>query len=203
MIVSLLIQGWSIAPVARWLKLQVPKEPGPDFVMSLESIASHEVLQVLAFKVGKDSAVVDAQWQQLPVPTTVQFLGLVRNNVWIQMADCAHFKAADTIMVLAKAADSSKLSDVLSSYAAEATLSKQDFFGEFVLNGQISLADLGAFYTIEFGALDPTQSISDYITTRFHRRVVVGDSLQLDQLVLTVRQINEHDQILQVGIKPA
>lgn len=202
-IVSLLIQGWSIAPVARWLKLQVPKEPGPDFVMSLESIASNEVLQVLAFKVGEDSAVVDAQWQQLAVPSTVQFLGLVRNNEWIQMADCAHFKAADTIMVLAKAADSSKLSDVLSSYAAEATLSKQDFFGEFVLNGQISLADLGAFYTIEFGALDPTQSISDYITTRFHRRVVVGDSLQLDQLVLTVRQINEHDQILQVGIKPA
>jgi cell volume regulation protein A len=72
-----------------------------------------------------------------------------------------------------------------------------------VLNGQISLADLGAFYTIEFGSLDPQQSISDYITTRFHRRVVVGDSLQLDQLVLTVRQMNEHDQILQVGIKPA
>jgi hypothetical protein len=28
-------------------------------------------------------------------------------------------------------------------------------------------------------------------------------SMQLDQLVLTVRQMNEHDQILQVGIKPA
>lgn len=202
-IVSLLIQGWSIAPVARWLKLQVPKEPGPDYVMALESIASHEVLQVLAFKVSEKSAVVDAQWQQLPVPSSVQFLGLVRNSEWIQLADCANFRPADIIMVLAKAADSAKLSDILSSYAAEATLSKQDFFGEFVLNGQISLSDLGAFYTIDFGSIDPSQSISDYITTRFHRRVAVGDSLQLDQLVLTVRQINEHDQILQVGIKPA
>ena len=26
-IISLLIQGWSIAPIARWLKLEVPKEP--------------------------------------------------------------------------------------------------------------------------------------------------------------------------------
>jgi potassium/hydrogen antiporter len=161
------------------------------------------VLQVLAFNVSADSSVVDAQWQHLPVPATVQFLGLVRENEWVQMADCATFKPSDTIMVLAKAADSAKLSEILSSYAAEATLSKQDFFGEFVLNGQISLSDLGEFYTIDFGTLDPSKSISDYITNRFHRRVVVGDSLQLDQLVLTVRQINEQDQILQVGIKPA
>jgi cell volume regulation protein A len=33
--------------------------------------------------------------------------------------------------------------------------------------------------------------------------VVVGDQVQLDQLVLTVRQIDDHDQILQVGIKSA
>jgi len=202
-IVSLLVQGWSIAPIARWLKLQVPKEPGPDVVMPLEAIASHDVLQVLAYQVNTDSSVIDANWQQLPVPSTVQFLGLVRDNEWIKMADCANFKAEDTIMVLAKAVDSAKLSDVLSGYSAQAILSKQDFFGEFVLNGQISLADLGAFYTIEFGTLDQQQSISDYMTTRFHRRVVVGDSLQLDQLILTVRQIDEQDQILQVGIKAA
>jgi cell volume regulation protein A len=65
------------------------------------------------------------------------------------------------------------------------------------------LADLGAFYTIEFGELDPSQTISDYIGNRFFRRVVVGDDVQLDQLILTVRQIDEQDRILQVGIKPA
>ncbi len=202
-IVSLLIQGWSIAPVARWLKLEVPKAPGPDHVMALEAVPSNDILQLLAYKVDKNSAVVDADWQQLPVPNGVQFLGLVRHGEWLQSTNCTLFKPEDTIMVLAKATDATYLSEVLSSYAEAATVSRQDFFGEFVLNGQILLSDLGAFYTIEFGDLDPQQSLSDYITERFHRRVVVGDSLQLDQLVLTVRQLNEKGDILQVGIKAA
>lgn len=202
-IVSLLIQGWSIAPVARWLKLEVPKEPGPDHVMALEAVPTHDVLQLLAYNVNETSAVVDADWQELPVPNGVQFLGVVRNGEWLQSQNCTVFKPNDTIMVLAKALDAAHLSEVLSSYAAQATASKQDFFGEFVLNGQILLTDLGAFYTIDFSRLDPQQSVSDYITARFHRRVVVGDSLQLDQLVLTVRQINDKDEILQVGIKAA
>jgi cell volume regulation protein A len=161
------------------------------------------VLQLLAYNVNETSAVVDADWQELPVPNGVQFLGVVRNGEWLQSQNCTVFKPNDTIMVLAKALDAAHLSEVLSSYAAQATASKQDFFGEFVLNGQILLTDLGAFYTIDFSRLDPQQSVSDYITARFHRRVVVGDSLQLDQLVLTVRQINDKDEILQVGIKAA
>lgn len=202
-IVSLLIQGWSIAPVARWLKLEVPKEPGPDHVMALEGIQSHDLLQVLAYKVNRDSAVLDTDWSQLPIPASVQFLGILREGEWIQAADCTRFIDNDTLMVMAKGTDSVELNEVLSSHATQATLSKQDFFGEFVLNGQISLAELGAFYTIDFGELDPAQTVSDYITNKFFRRVVVGDSVQLDQLILTVRQIDEHDRILQVGIKPA
>ncbi len=202
-IVSLLIQGWSIAPVARWLKLEVPKEPGPDHVMPLEGVQSHDLLQVLAYKVNSDSAVLDTDWSQLPVPSSVQFLGVLREGEWVQAANCTRFIDNDTLMVMAKGADSLELNEVLSSHAAQATLSKQDFFGEFVLNGQISLAELGAFYTIDFGELDPAQTVSDYITNKFFRRVVVGDSVQLDQLILTVRQIDEQDRILQVGIKPA
>ena len=202
-IISLLIQGWSIAPVARWLKLEVPKEPGPDQTMSLEAIESNDVLQVLAFKVNSDSAVVDSDWSQLPIKAAVQFLGIMRKGEWIQSTDCSRFRADDTLMVLAKAQDSRHLSEVLSSFAAESNQSKQDFFGEFVLNGQIQLADLGAFYTIDLSVINPEQTLSDYITARFHRRVVVGDSDQLDQLILTVRQINEAGEIVQVGIKSA
>lgn len=202
-ITSLLIQGWSIAPVARLLKLEVPKEPGPDQTMSLEGIDSNDVLQVLAFKVNNDSPIIDSDWQQLPIKAPVQFLGLMRQGEWLQSSDCSRFRVDDTLMVLAKQQDSQHLSEVLSSFAAEANQSKQDFFGEFVLNGQIRLMDLAAFYTIDLTGINAEQTLSEYITTRFHRRVVVGDSEQLDQLLLTVRQIDEAGEIIQVGIKSA
>lgn len=203
-IVSLLIQGWSIAPVARWLKLEVPPEPGPDHSMTLDSVASNDLLQVLSFKVGKGSPIVDSDWQQLNMSPDVSYLGVLRKGEWIKAEQSPSFQLNDMLLVLSKAKDVKAVSDKVSTSAEQTSLDKLDFFGDFVLNGEITLNELDGFYSIQFAAdQDPSQSLSEYITEKFHRRVVVGDQVQLDQLVLTVRQIDEHDQILQVGIKSA
>lgn len=203
-IVSLLIQGWSIAPVARWLKLEVPPEPGPDHSMTLDSVASNDLLQVLSFKVGKGSPIVDSDWQQLNISTDVSYLGVLRKGEWINAEQSPSFQLNDMLLVLSKAKDVKAVSDKVSTSAEQTSLDKLDFFGDFVLNGEITLNELDGFYSIKFSDdQDPSQSLSEYITEKFHRRVVVGDQVQLDQLVLTVRQIDDHDQILQVGIKSA
>lgn len=203
-IVSLLIQGWSIAPVARWLKLEVPPEPGPDHSMTLDSVDSNDLLQVLSFKVGKGSPIVDSDWQQLNMSPDVSYLGVLRKGEWIKAEQSPSFQLNDMLMVLSKAKDVKAVSDKVSTSAEQTSLDKLDFFGDFVLNGEITLNELDSFYSIQFAEhQDPSQSLSEYITEKFHRRVVVGDQVQLDQLVLTVRQINDHDQILQVGIKSA
>lgn len=203
-IISLLIQGWSIAPVARWLKLEVPPEPGPDHSMTLDSVASNDLLQVLSFKVGKGSPIVDSDWQQLNMSPDVSYLGVLRKGEWIKAEQSPSFQLNDMLLVLSKAKDVKAVSDKVSTSAEQTSLDKLDFFGDFVLNGEITLNELDGFYSIKFAEdQDPTQSLSEYITEKFHRRVVVGDQVQLDQLVLTVRQIDDHDQILQVGIKSA
>ncbi|MDF3127240.1 potassium/proton antiporter [Rheinheimera sp. 1928-s] len=203
-IVSLLIQGWSIAPVARWLKLEVPPEPGPDHSMTLDSVDSNDLLQVLSFKVGKGSPIVDSDWQQLNMSPDVSYLGVLRKGEWIKAEQSPSFQLNDMLLVLSKAKDVKAVSDKVSTSAEQTSLDKLDFFGDFVLNGEITLNELDGFYSIQFTEdQDPTQSLSEYITEKFHRRVVVGDQVQLDQLVLTVRQIDDHDQILQVGIKSA
>lgn len=203
-IVSLLIQGWSIAPVARWLKLEVPPEPGPDHSMALDSVDSNDLLQVLSFKVGKGSPIVDSDWQQLNMSPDVSYLGVLRKGEWIKAEQSPSFQLNDILLVLSKAKDVKAVSDKVSTSAEQTSLDKLDFFGDFVLNGEITLNELDGFYSIKFAEdQDPSQSLSEYITEKFHRRVVVGDQVQLDQLVLTVRQIDDHDQILQVGIKSA
>ena len=203
-IVSLLIQGWSIAPVARWLKLEVPPEPGPDHSMTLDSVDSNDLLQVLSFKVGKGSPIVDSDWQQLNMSPDVSYLGVLRKGEWIKAEQSPSFQLNDMLLVLSKAKDVKAVSDKVSTSAEQTSLDKLDFFGDFVLNGEITLNELDGFYSIKFAEdQDPAQSLSEYITEKFHRRVVVGDQVQLDQLVLTVRQIDDHDQILQVGIKSA
>ncbi|WP_310275083.1 potassium/proton antiporter [Rheinheimera soli] len=203
-IVSLLIQGWSIAPVARWLKLEVPPEPGPDHSMTLDSVDSNDLLQVLSFKVGKGSPIVDSDWQQLNMSPDVSYLGVLRKGEWLNAEQSPSFQLNDMLLVLSKAKDVKAVSDKVSTSAEQTSLDKLDFFGDFILNGEITLNELDGFYSITFAEdQDLTQSLSEYITEKFHRRVVVGDQVQLDLLVLTVRQIDDQDQILQVGIKSA
>ena len=198
-IVSLVVQGWSIVPVARWLKLEVPAELAPDNAMPLDAIPSNDVL---SFKVTDSSPVLTLGWQDFQFKQPIQFLGVIRDGEWILPDKKPVFHAGDTLMVLAKLKHIQKISEVLANDAEKSVLSNSSFFGDFVLNGDISLSDLDAFYTINLIGQDKNQTLAAYIAQRFHRRVVIGDQVRLDQLLLTVRQVNEAGEAIQVGIKP-
>ena len=201
-IVSLVLQGWTIVPVARWLKLEVPKDLAPDQTMPLDAVPSNDVMEVLAFKVTDSSPVLALSWHDLKFKQPVQFLGLLRDGEWLLPEKKPVFNAKDTIMVLAKLKHVQKISEILANDAEKSVLSNSNFFGDFVLNGSISLGDLDAFYTINLTGQDSQQTLAGYIAQRFHRRVVIGDQVQLDQLLLTVRQVNDDGEAIQVGIKP-
>ena len=201
-IVSLVVQGWSIVPVARWLKLEVPKELAPDQAMPLDAVPSNDVMEVLAFNVTSSSPVLALSWPDLQFKQPIQFLGVLRDGEWLLPAKKPVFNEHDTIMVLAKLKDVQKISEVLAQDAEKSVLSNSSFFGDFVLNGSITLGDLDAFYTINFDNEDKQQTLAGYIAKRFHRRVVIGDQVKLDRLLLTVRQVNDAGEAIQVGIKP-
>ncbi len=201
-IVSLVLQGWSLIPVARWLKLEVPAELEPDQAMPLDAVPSKDVMEVLAYKVTSRSPVLTMRWQQLGVQLPVQYLGLIRDGDWLQASEDPAIAAGDTIMVLSHLKHVKKLSEILASDAEKSVLDNSNFFGDFLLNGAVSLSDLDAFYTINMAELNREQTLSAYMSERFHRRVVIGDQVKLDQLLLTVREINEQGDITQVGIKP-
>lgn len=201
-IVSLVLQGWSIVPVARWLKLEVPKELAPDQAMPLDAVPSNDVMEVLAYNVTDNSPVLALSWADLQFKQPIQFLGLLRDGEWLLPAKKPVFNANDTLMVLAKLKDVQKISEVLAQDAEKLVLNNSSFFGDFVLNGDITLSDLDAFYSVNLEGLDNSQTLAGYIGQRFHRRVVIGDQVKLDQLLLTVRQVNDAGEAVQVGIKP-
>lgn len=201
-IVSLVVQGWSIVPVARWLKLEVPPELAPDQVMPLDAVPSNDVMEVLAFKVSDNSPVLNLSWADLHFKHPIQFLGVLRDGEWLLAEKKPSFTLNDTIMVLVKLKHVNSISEVLAKDAEKSVVTNSNFFGDFVLNGDIALSDLDAFYTINLEEKDQQLTLAGYIAARFHRRVVIGDQVKLDQLLLTVRQVNDAGEATQVGIKP-
>ncbi len=203
-LVSLVVQGWSISWIARKLGLEIPAEPEPEYRMPLDSIHSKDVLEIVVYEITDDSAAAEHHWGEINLPRDADFIGLIRDGVWIRSSIDPTLQAGDSLMVMAASDDVSKISEVLASTGTSKRINRKSFFGDFVLNADVTLADLAGFYVLpEDGGEDLDTKINDIFVRRFHRRVVVGDHVLLGNLVFTAREIADDGTILKVGVKAA
>lgn len=202
-LVSLVVQGWSISWIARKLGLEIPPEPEPEYRMPLDSIHSKQVLEVVVYEISDDSAAADHHWSEINLSQPADFVGLIRDGVWVRANTNPKLQAGDSLMVLAAADDVSRISEVLASTGTSKRINRKSFFGDFVLNADVTLGDLAGFYVLpEEGGEDLNTKVSDIFERRFHRRVVVGDHVVMGNLMFTVREVADDGTILKVGVKP-
>ncbi|MCK7459346.1 potassium/proton antiporter [Idiomarina aminovorans] len=201
--ISLVIQGWSIAPVVRWLGLEVPLKARPQQRMPLSSIPSKEALEVWLYRIDKNSPACDHTWKELKLTAPATFVGLIRDGEWLQPETQPTVEEGDGLMVAATVKDIDEVSRILASGGKGLKVSEKDFFGDFTLRGDLTLADVGSFYPL--GQLDDrllSTTIADYFLQKFHRRVVIGDMIRLGDVILTVRKISDKGDIESIGVKP-
>lgn len=201
--VSLIIQGWSIAPVARLLGLEIPLKAKPQQRMPLSSVPSKEALEVWLYSIDKNSPACDRTWKELKLTAPATFVGLIREGEWLQPETHPMVEEGDGLLVAATVKDIDEVSRILASGGKGLQVSAKDFFGDFTLRGDLTLADVGSFYPLgdlAEGLLSST--IADYFLLKFHRRVVIGDMIRLGDVVLTVREISDKGDIISVGVKP-
>jgi len=204
-LVSLVVQGWSIIPIARWLGLEVPPDPAPDFRIPLDRVKANDILEVAAFEITDDSAAADHHWDEISLPAEAEFIGLIRTGKWIRRVSNPLLQDGDTVMILARNEDIARISEVLASTGSHRRITRKGFFGDFILNADVTLNDLAGFYALpeDGGGEDPNRTIAKIFAERFHRRVVVGDHIVIGNLVFTAREISETGDIVKVGVKAA
>lgn len=201
-LVSLVVQGWSISFTARKMGLEIPPEPEPDSRTPIELIRADDVMEVAVFKITEDSLAVEHFWHEINLPREADFVGVVRDGQWLRSSNNPQILAGDYLMVLTRAADVAKISEVLASSGSDKRVNRKSFFGDFVLNADITLADLSGFYVIPEDAYeDLNTDIRSIFHRRFHRRVVIGDHIVLGNLMFTVREVADDGVILKVGVK--
>lgn len=201
-LISLLVQGWTMTPLARWLGLEVPPTPEPTQRLPLETLPSGDPLEVWAFPINKDSLAFEHRWEELSFTHQPCFVGIIRNHAWIQAEHTQQFVEGDCVLVMGRAADMDSVSRVLASSDKARQLQESDFFGAFSLHASLSLGEVAQFYPLgELPQEKAALSLSDFFARKFHRRVVVGDYLHVGSVTLTVRQVDINGNIESVGIK--
>lgn len=203
-LVSLIVQGWTILPFARKLGLEVPPEAEPDSRMPLERITTkNAILEVATFEIDDDTPACDHFWSDINIHEPVEFMGLVRNGEWLRTVANPKLQVGDTVMVLTRSEDIPRISDVLASNGTGKRLTKKTFFGDFVLNADSTVADLGSFYVLPEEQAKPDETIAELFSNQFRRRVVVGDHIIIGPLMFTARDVADDGTIKKVGVKAA
>lgn len=198
-LVSLLLQGWTIAPAARWLRLEAPPPTEPVQRVTVD-MPGHFEYEILGFEAKPGSLIAGRELAQLELPDGMQIMALLRDGVPQNLRPGLLFRPGDYVYFLAQPRNIPHLSKLFDPHRVPDRLEEHRYFGDFVLHGDALLGDLGAAYGIEVPAEHAGKTLAAYLNERSHGRVVVGDRAPLGNAELVVRELQD-GQVIRVGLK--
>lgn len=198
-LVSLLVQGTTMAPLARWLKLEVPADNAPfrRFPLDAPAAGDHELM---LFPLRGKNWELPRRLDQLKLPDNTAVAGVFRNRLCLQSQADLEVIQGDVIAVFSTPGVLPELNKSLSGAYTPSHLAERAFFGDFVLNGDALLGDVEQVYGIEFDELPPDLSLAECFAQRTKGRPVIGDLVALGPVTLVVRSMNG-DTVAKVGLK--
>jgi cell volume regulation protein A len=198
-LVSLLLQGWTIAPAARWLRLEVPPTTEPLQRVTLD-IPGHFEHEILCYEVRPLSPIAGRAFGELELPDDKHVMAVMRDGVPQPLRPELQFRAGDYVYVLARPRSLARLSMLFDPHVEPDRLEEHRYFGDFVLNGDAVAGELAAVYGFAIPDSAADKTLARYLDESFRGRVVVGDRVGLGGAELVVREI-EDGKVTRVGLR--
>ncbi|CAA7620128.1 potassium/proton antiporter [Magnetospirillum sp. UT-4] len=192
-LVSLAVQGWTIAPVARWLGQVVPSRIGPVERMELEIPgARHELV---AYRIVPDSLV--AHGHRLPRWATPSLV--VRDGRSLLGSSVSILRSGDMVWLFAKPERVAQLDRLFASPAVAAEADRQ-FFGDFPIDPRARMAELGLMYGLCVTDEAKDVTVAQWLHWSLGGHPGVGDRIALGEVELIVRALDLDGAIAEVGL---
>lgn len=199
-LVSLVVQGWTIAPAARALGLEVPPDTGAPQRQEID-VPNQTEYEFVAYRIDRSSPALYKPVSHLVLPDSAQVVALFRQGKALTEVSDHILHAGDYLYLLALPNDIVQLDRLLVAPAGPEYLAEQSFFGEFTIDGETRLGDLAMVYGVGIppGASE-NETLADYLLRVFNDRAVVGDRVRIENLQFTVREM-EGRRIRLVGLR--
>jgi cell volume regulation protein A len=193
-LVSLVIQGWTVGPLARRLGLIVPHRIGPLEKVELElpGSAHHELL---AYTVVPGSPVARGQ----RIPRWARPSLVVREGRSMKYQDSGRLVAGDHVYIFVPDRYP-RLLDRLFASRTEVSPDDADFFGAFAVDPARSAAELEANYAPGLAETEQKLSIGQLMLQRLGGHAEYADRITLGTIELIVRDVDDDGNIVSVGL---
>ncbi len=196
-LVSLLLQGSTLAWAAKKAKVEVPPAPMP---ISRTGLQVHTTSQweMFVYRLSASKWCVGAALRELKMPPGTRIAALFRGKELLHPSGSTRLQVNDILCVIGHDEDLPALGKLFS----QAPKRGQDlrFFGDFILEADAQLSAIAALYGLKLGEVDGSLSIGAFMAEQVGGRPVVGDQLQWNGLTWTVAAM-EAGEVRKVGLK--
>lgn len=183
-LVSLIVQGGTVAPAARLLKLDVRGKPQARQRVELD-VPGQVNYEVLGYTLEKDSAIAGRMLVSLPLPGSARLIGVIRRGVLAPKANRLRLRIGDTVYLIAPFKAIEQLDRVfLASAHRDGLLAEA-----FEVSGQAPLADLLGLLGADSDAIQPGDTLTQWFARRFGS-IVEGTWLAVGDYRISVQKMD-------------
>jgi cell volume regulation protein A len=195
-LVSLIVQGWTLARGARLLDVELPPLPKTPVRIDVDLPASGE-RDLMIYTVGPGSRVSLRGVRRLLQLENTSLLGVVRDGRLLRPRDLDRLDPGDSVMVIAPPAQAAALDEL---FAERPTSGSESTFGEFTFDGDLPIGKIAEFYDLPVPEEEKATPLADFVQARLKRKSLIGDRIRLDDIELVVRAVRD-ERITEVGIE--
>ncbi|TAK39244.1 MAG: potassium/proton antiporter [Lysobacteraceae bacterium] len=193
-VTSLVVQGWSLAPIAYRLGVAVPRADPNTRRVRLDLPGQLES-EMVGYRVAAGSAALHGT----ALPGQVQLAMVVRDGRILLPAEAGALQADDYAYFITPDEQAPRL-DWLFADGSAARQAEQETFGSFILPGDVPLGELAQFYGLPLPRRIAGSTAAQLFDERFDREPMVGDRLAIGRAILVVREVRE-DRASKIGLR--
>ena len=194
-LVSLIVQGWTIGHAARLLEVELPPMPRIAPRIDVDLPASERDL--LIYSVGPGSRIARRGIRRLLQLENTSLVGVVRDGRLLRPRELDRLDPGDSVLVIAPSAQATVLDEL---FAGQPSQEGATSFGEFTFDGDLPLGKLAEFYDLTVAEAERPVPLADIMRARLGRKPLLGDRIRLGDIELIVRGVRG-DRITEVGIE--
>jgi len=193
-LVSLLVQGWTLSPAAFWLRVALPRRDAPSRRVELD-LPGQLDYEMVGYRVAPDCAAL----RGTRIPSWARLSLVVRaKQVWTP-EQAGGLQAEDYAYYLAPPGSVARL-DWMFVEGSEAQEAEREMFGSFTLDGDVPLGALAEFYGLHVPERLSERTAAELFSQRYDGEPQVGDRIRVGEATLIVRDLND-EGVSKVGLK--